>query len=976
MQTGSRVGRYEIRGKIGSGGMGEVYRAFDTELGREAALKVLSLELAGDEDRIRRFVLEAKAASALNHPNILTVYEIGQIGELRYIAAELVNGATLRDRMRLGDLNLDDGLSIALQTAAALCAAHEAGIIHRDIKPENLMVRDDGLVKVLDFGLAKLTEKRSESADEDAATATLNTAPGVVLGTISYMSPEQARGKELDARSDIFSFGIVLYEMFTGKRPFAGDGQLDIISSILKDEPAPVRQIAADLPRQLERIVGKTLRKDRGTRYQSVKDLQIDLEDLREELKFEARSTRDVEPTVLARIQTTDAQFTKPTLTESISATRRFTLLHAILFGAAAIALAAGIWFLRPIWMPRPFDPTALKVSQVASWNSAPGELFSNARFSPDGKMIAFSSTRSGSKNLWVKQTTAAEAIQVTNDKFSNQDPIWSPAGDELAFFSQKRSSADSRANSTGIWRVTALGGTPRAVGPVADGSAELRRWTASGKVYYQSDGALYAMDVASGAAVKVSSFDPSAGRVTWTNISPDEKTIASVIENEGRWKLFTEGHNSSKRDLVAEGDGSVAGVAWLPEKGRFFYSAMSDGIYQIFVADAAGRPQRMTSAESDNVVVDAEPAGNSVIFSSAKEESNIWRIPAAGGQDGPVSRGINPVLWPAASADGRRIVYQSAKNLNRGSNLFHSTIMVKDVGAGEDKATQLAANGFLPTWSPDASAVAFLRQGMSTFELLTANPNGGGEKVAASGGIPAVGYSVSPYNQIQAAAFGWSPDSSRIAYVSDRSGASNIWAVSPRDGTDVQLTDNTDPDLVHYCPIWSADGAAIAYYVQANSPATDGRSFRSLNIVYPAEKRSVTVLQPAKITRLLGWSAAGDGLIIAETEKSGSLPAETILKTISIKNGPQNTIEILKNAYYYNIVLSPDRRTIAFAGRNDEMDDVWTVPAAGGEARKLTANNDTDLYFSKLTWSGDGTSVFFGKQTRFSLLTLISGLN
>ena len=235
------IAHYKIISAIGAGGMGEVYLAQDTKLERQVALKVLLDEVAGDEERVRRFVQEAKAASALNHPNILTVYEIGEFDYTRYIATELIKGETLRDRLRGEPMTLREVLDVAMQVAAALNAAHSAGIVHRDIKPENIMLRDDGIVKVLDFGLAKLTATQTGSIEsEDATRAQVNTRPGVVMGTVLYMSPEQARGKETDARCDVWSLGVVMYEMLTKKTPFAGETANDSIAAILTKEPPPL----------------------------------------------------------------------------------------------------------------------------------------------------------------------------------------------------------------------------------------------------------------------------------------------------------------------------------------------------------------------------------------------------------------------------------------------------------------------------------------------------------------------------------------------------------------------------------------------------------------------------------------------------------------------------------------------------------------------------------------------------------------
>jgi len=283
-------GRYKILSAIGAGGMGEVFLAQDTRLKRKVALKILSEKFAVDADRLNRFQLEAKAASALNHPNIITIYEIGESDGTNYIAAEYIEGETLHDNLAENPLQLSEMLDIAVQVAEALSAAHQAGIVHRDIKPENIMLRRDGYVKVLDFGLAKLTEKQDSEIEHESATQKfVKTNPGVVMGTVNYMSPEQARGKEIDARSDIFSFGVVLYEMITRRVPFEGETITDMLAAILNQEPLPLAHFIHDLPKELKRIVNKTLRKKRERRYQSTGDLLGDLKDLREEFLHEAK---------------------------------------------------------------------------------------------------------------------------------------------------------------------------------------------------------------------------------------------------------------------------------------------------------------------------------------------------------------------------------------------------------------------------------------------------------------------------------------------------------------------------------------------------------------------------------------------------------------------------------------------------------------------------------------------------------------
>ena len=293
LTPGEKLGRYEIRSKIGEGGMGEVYLAQDTKLDRKVALKILPADVAVHQDRMKRFVQEAKSASALNHPNIITIYEIEQIDSVNFIATEFIDGETLRQRLKNGPLKLGEVLDVAAQIASALSAAHAAGIVHRDIKPENIMLRRDGIVKVLDFGLAKLTERVSPDSVDTEAPTSLKTDPGTVLGTAVYMSPEQARGLEVDARTDIFSFGVLIYEMIAGRLPFEGSNTNEILASILSDkEPSPLARYAREVPAELERIVSKALRKDREQRYQTARDLLIDLHSLKDRLQFEAELER------------------------------------------------------------------------------------------------------------------------------------------------------------------------------------------------------------------------------------------------------------------------------------------------------------------------------------------------------------------------------------------------------------------------------------------------------------------------------------------------------------------------------------------------------------------------------------------------------------------------------------------------------------------------------------------------------------
>jgi len=354
MKPGTLISHYRIISRIGAGGMGEVYLANDSELGRNVALKVLPADVVSDQQRMSRFVREAKAASALNHPNIVTIHEIGRADSMRFIVMEFVEGTTLRQLIARGPMKLNEVLEIITQILSALAEAHQAGIVHRDIKPENIMVRHGGLVKLLDFGLAKLTEKPAAAVDTEAPTqALLKTEAGVVVGTPYYMSPEQVRGLEIDPRTDIWSFGVVAYEMLTGIFPFQGPTPTDVIISIAeKDPPAPARY-ARELPPELERIISKTLAKNREERYQTAKDLLIDLKRLKQQLEIESASERTPPPEVKRQLaaETSGGQLLPQTIDKPGAAAvqtiregpRANRIIRAIKNHKGAIVIAAAI---------------------------------------------------------------------------------------------------------------------------------------------------------------------------------------------------------------------------------------------------------------------------------------------------------------------------------------------------------------------------------------------------------------------------------------------------------------------------------------------------------------------------------------------------------------------------------------------------------------------------------------------------------
>jgi serine/threonine protein kinase len=348
---GQTIARYRVLSLIGAGGMGRVYLAEDPELGRRVALKLLPEYFTHDKNQVQRFHQEARAASALNHPNILTVHEVGQVDGTQFIATEYVEGQTLRARLTLGPIDLHEALDVAAQVAAALVAAHAAGIVHRDIKPENIMIRRDGIVKVLDFGLAKLAPTQSSrSGPDDSKRALVKTNPGVVMGTVGYMSPEQARGLSLDARTDIWSLGVVIYQMLTGSSPFSGATTSDTLVSILEREPRSLKSFSPDIPEELEWIVTKALTKDCDDRYQTAREMLTDLRRLKQHLSVAAEIERSVVPQVSGGANAERATSADTTLIASTRPRSQRWLVWATLLVAMVVLATTIIWKSRAYW--------------------------------------------------------------------------------------------------------------------------------------------------------------------------------------------------------------------------------------------------------------------------------------------------------------------------------------------------------------------------------------------------------------------------------------------------------------------------------------------------------------------------------------------------------------------------------------------------------------------------------------------------
>lgn len=979
-QDTGQFGNYKIIQKIGEGGMGDVYLAQDINLNRKVALKILPEKFTREPQYLKRFKQEARAASALNHPYILTIFEFGQNKEgMHFIASEYVEGQTLNKYCANEDPDLPHKLDILISIASALSAAHEAGIIHRDIKPENIVVRPDGYVKVLDFGLAKLIEKyKTPLAGSESATLSLvNTNPGVIMGTASFMSPEQAKGREVDARSDIFSFGVVIYETISGHLPFTGNSAMEIIAAILHKEPKPIND--DEVPPEINRIIDKALKKDRDERYQTMRDLLLDLKEVRRELDFRHKWEQRFESGASSYNQQTNdtVQAAKTEILKPAEETIRIGsagwLSYSRIFLLIALAAVTGfsIWWLatgrtKQSAVTEPLTAGTLKSYEIANWANAAGEMSSSASFSGDGKFVAYGSTETGATSIWVRQTGKGDAIQVTKDDFYNRYPVWSPNSDEIVYYSK-------RGNSQALWRVSLTGGEKKLVAENIDSESKPRFWSESGKIYFQGNYNLFAADAESGEVAQITNFPVSGMPVRIIKISPDESKIAFLLNENDAWKIKVMPTGGGEAAEIINSKKQIDDLVWQPDGEGVFYSQKEDDFYQIFsLSLSGGAPVRLSSGDNDSFVQDISKDGSRILYSTVTESADLWKIDTANGKETLTASQIEAELWADVSPDNNSIAYQSIKYLRQGSNLLNGSIILQPPSK-EFRPLRVAEDGFLPQWSPDGKTLAFLKRSNLKVEIWKAESTGEQSKRLSEGIVDAPEYAVSPYLKSQVKHFSWSPDSSAIAFPSRSDNVSNIWTISA-DGSNLRkLTANEDANLQLYCPLWASDAKRLAYAARTIKRDADGKMKYALRL-YDAADAGRNLLETDETVKLLGWNKKEDELIFAvrKNEPNFTLtPPETMIQAVSIKTGALRSLTTLKEAYFNNIYLSPDRAALAFTSRSGGQDDIWISPLEGAP-RKLTGNNDPRLYFSSLVWAPDGESIYFGKQTRFTLLSML----
>ncbi|MBP6004999.1 MAG: serine/threonine-protein kinase [Pyrinomonadaceae bacterium] len=943
-EQGQQFSHYQILRLIGRGGMGEVYLADDLALDRLCAIKVIHRDSGFGEQAADRLIREARSAAKLDHPNICSVYEVGEVEGEPYIAMQYVEGEMLDSIIARDPIELMDAVSYTRQIAAALSKSHSWGIVHRDIKPSNIIVDANGQVKVLDFGLAKATHV-------DASDINLSTV-GLIAGTVTYMSPEHARGQEINGQTDVWSLGVVFFQLLTGRLPFRGENKADLISSILNDDV----DLPSELPAEINYILGRALEKDREKRYPSIEEFESDLNEFAESGSVK----RSLGYNFPDRSRTTGS--TSLPIAQSTGIFSRYTLMAALLF--IVFGSGFGLWWYRAANAPRqPFSSAAaenLLIKTIYDLKRDVSGVIYGLQFSPDGTKIAFSQSGSSGHAIYVKSIDGGEPMRLTFERTATS-PLWSADGQRIAY----RVTKDG---SSSIFSVSADGGEPVFLADVsgAIGGDELKYWSSDGKrIYLMINAVPSVLDLETNSLTTVDLAGIESETKQYYSISPDETKIMAMSYVGGQKKLWLKSLRANDARCIAESFDGFDAPDWFPDNHRFTYSKDVGDVEQIFVGSLDGAdPKQLTfgSENATNPVV--SPTGDRISFVSSTNEANLFTTDIASHTETVITSNTRMNVLPAFTSDGR-VIYHSIPQV---AAILQSTIKIRSINGEEPPGESvLAESAGFGRLSPNGDEIAFIKKAGNLRNIFKTGINGQSEKQVTTGGIHPGSFSVAPID-LHFYPLEWSPDGSSITYVKRTNGQENIWTVSAEGTAEKAITNFSDGKTKAVAPKWSPNGDRIAFLEAVGvGPYASAKEFRVS--IYGND--IITVFGGFNYpTILLGWANDGNGVYVAVKSEQGfdiyRVPTDGTVSRRKLQ---------LPNARQLSMRISPDQRWIVYTVRGDEVDNLYLVPMTGGEPRRVTANNDTTLYYSGVTWSPDSRTLLYSKQTGGLQISLISDI-